>query len=262
MKDHRRKRRFYRRLFRTLSDHQRQLDELRQGRKEVESSQRYPNIDFDTLTLGESVSTTSDTSANREAKYGAQAGYDYNSYSTVAERTDNFERASLGGGSISYRSTTNTYSIKNGGYNGGNGIEGDGVLITDGESVAGEGAKVAWYFLQQGTDYDRKFLFNTHQANRTFFAQVVNDTLWLAMRDTGNRTNLDQDSAPLDTGWHRIVVNHAIGGTEVSLQRIYPYTGNVEHVAYCNGDHDNPMPNADDGGLDTNGGFYDRLIFA
>ena len=263
MKDHRRKRRFYRRLFRTLSDHQRQLDELRQGRKEVESSQRYPNIDFDTLTLGENTTTTSDTSANREAKYGAQAGYDYNSYNTVAERTDDFERGSLGNGSLSYRATTNSYSIQNGGFNGGNGIEGDGVLITDGENVAGEGAKIAWYFLKQDANQNRKFLFNTDQATRTFFAEVTNSRLALAMRDTGNRTDLDIDNnVSLQTGWHRVVVNHAIGGTEASLQRVYPYTGNVEHVAYCSGSHDNPMPNADDGGLDTSGGFYDRLIFA
>lgn len=261
MKDHRRKRRFYRRLFRTLSDHQRQLDELRQGRKEVESSQRYPNIDFDTLTLGESTSASSETSKSREAKYGAQAGYDYNSYSTVAERTDEFERASLGGGSISYTGT-NTYSIVDGGFGDGNAIEGDGVLITDNEEVAGEGSKTAWYFLYQGTDHTPQFLFNTAQATQTFFAEVTNDRLALAMRDTGNRVNLDTDDAPLSTGWHRVVVNHAIGGSEATLQRVYPYTGEVEHVAYCSGSHDNPMPDADDGGLDTNGGVYDRLVFA
>lgn len=260
MDENRRMQRFYRRLFRTLSDHQRQLDELRQSRTKVESSQRYPNIEFSTLTLGETINANGYTSDARTLRYGAPGEYGFGSYST-AETIEAFDRGSIGGGSLNYNGS-NTYSIVGSGFGGGNAIEGDGVLITDGEDVAGDGVKATYHFRHDGTDQNRKFLFNTVSETQTFFAEVKPNFLTLSRRDNGTRYNLANDGMTLDNGWHMLNVNHSVGGTEVSLQRIMPFTEERENVGYCGSNHDNPVPDGNDAGIDTTGGVYDRFIFS
>ena len=260
MDESRRMQRFYRRLFRTLSDHQRQLDELRQSRTKVESSQRYPNVEFSTLTLGETVDAGGYTAESRHARYGSPGDYGYGSYST-GETIDTFDRSTVGSGALNYVGT-NTYTTIDTGFGEGRAIEGDGVLITDGENVGGDGAKATYHFRHDGTNQNRKFLFNTVSETQTFFAEVRPGFLTLARRDNGSRYNLANDDITLDNGWHMLQVNHSIGGTEVSLQRIMPFTETRTNVGYCTRNHDNPVPDGDDAGIDTTGGVYDHFVFA
>jgi hypothetical protein len=262
--------RFYRRLFSTISDHRRKIDELKQNRQETKSSKKFPNISLATLTFSDSTSSTSVD--DRIAEYGLHRsdsngdyaiGYDFGSYSSAGSRVDQFERSALGdSGGFDYRDTSGASIAENQGFGSGNAVEktSGGHFATSNGGLGGFGRKITYLFRYNGSNRNRYFGAGFADGdNYYWFRLSPNFAVGYQVGDAN--TTLDSATRDLENGWYIVEMHHLSGQLIASLQRIMPRTNDRTHVTYLHGTHNNPVTGGTDLNVyDEGGGFYDRFV--
>lgn len=246
-------------MFLTLSDHQRQLDEVRQSRNKETSAQRYPNVELDGLAISESENLSTTASEDAGFRFGSGLGYDYTVYRSAGNWRDEFDRGTIESNGYVYRGEEDFSPSSGVGMGDGNGLvtsfdSSNKTLHTTADlDIGAPGRKMAWHYLNDGSGTHRRFTFNVQRGGgdgtyggRTnhFFVDVDTSSNYyeIGYKLDNSETTLGGTPGNTPNGWTRIEVTHETDFTELSVRRVDPLTlRSIETLAYAVVPHNNPL---------------------